>query len=150
MKRGMKDGLPFEVHLASFLLTYRTTTLGTTGALPCMLLMGRSLRTHWDLLRPDPGAWVLEKQAQQKQQRDANTHERTLHIGQSVLARAFRGSSCWLPGVVTRQLGSLTYLIQLTDGTIQRRYLDQLRARGDVPDTKPTRDGLRYQRKRIL
>ena len=103
-----------------------------------MLLMGRSLRTRLDMLRPDTGARVLEKQVQQKQQHDTHTYERTLHIGQSVVARAFSGSSRWLPGVVTRQLGPLTYLIQLTDGTVWKRHLDQLRARGDASEIEPT------------
>lgn len=138
MKRGVKSGLSFDMHLASFLLSYRTTAHGTTDAPPCMLLMGRSLRTRLDMLRPDTGARVLEKQVQQKQQHDTHAYERTLHIGQSVVARAFSGSSRWLPGVVTRQLGPLTYLIQLTDGTVWRRHLDQLRARGDASEIEPT------------
>lgn len=34
------------------------------------------------------------------------------------MARAFSGSTRWLPGVVTQQIGPLTYLIQLSDGTV--------------------------------
>lgn len=147
MKRGVKDGVPFELHLASFLLSYRTTAHGTTDAPPCMLLMGRSLRTRLDMLRPDTGARVLEKQVQQKQQHDTHAYERTLHIGQSVVARAFSGSSRWLPGVVTRRLGPLTYLIRLTDGTVWRRHLDQLRERGDVSEIEPTEGETEFPQK---
>ena len=80
-------------------------------------------------------ARVLEKQAQQKEQHDAHACERKLGIGQAVMACAFSSSTHWLPGVVTRQIGPLTYLIQLTDGTVWRRHIDQLQARGDVPES---------------
>ena len=126
MKKGLKDGLPLEVRLASFLLTYCTTAHGTTDVPLCMLFMGHSLRTRLDILRPDSAARVLEKQAQQKEQHDAHACERKLGIGQAVMARAFSSSTRWLPGVVTRQIGPLTYLIQLTDGTVWRRHIDQL------------------------
>ena len=65
MKKGVKDGLSFELNWASFLLSYRTIAHGTTDASPCMLLMGHSLRTRLDMLRPDTGAQVLEKPVQQ-------------------------------------------------------------------------------------
>ena len=91
--------------------------------------------TRLDILRPDSAARVLEKQAQQKEQHNAHACERKLGIGQAVMARAFSSSTRWLPGVVTRQIGPLTYLIQLTDGTVWRRHIDQLRARGDVPES---------------
>lgn len=124
MKKGLKDGLPLEVRLASFLLMYRTTAHGTTDVPPCMLFMGRSLRTRLDILRPDSAAQVLEKQAQQKEQHDAHACERKLGIGQAVMARALSGSTRWLSGVVTQQIGPLTYLIQLSGGTVWRRHID--------------------------
>ena len=109
--------------------------------------MGRSLRTCLDMLRPDTGARILEKQVQQKQQHDTHAYERTLLIGQSVMARAFSGSSRWLPGVVTRRLGPLTYLIQLTDGTVWRRHLDQLRERGEESEIEPTEGDTEFPQK---
>lgn len=78
MKKGLKDGLQLEVHLASFLLTYHTTAHGTTDIPPCMLFMGHSLHTHLDILGPDSAAQVLEKQAQEKEQHDAHACERKL------------------------------------------------------------------------
>ena len=62
MKKGEKDGLPLPHRLASFLLTYRTTPHATTGVPPCVLMMGRGIRTRMDLVRPNQDATVQEKQ----------------------------------------------------------------------------------------
>ena len=67
-----EDGLQLAHRLQNFLLTYRTTPHSTTGTPPCDLLMGRRLRTCWDLLKPDIGATVRERQSQQK-----NGHDRS-------------------------------------------------------------------------
>ena len=134
MMGGVKDGLSFKFHLTSFLLTYQTTVQKTADAFRFKLLTGCSLRTHLDMLCQDNGARVFEKQEQQKQQHDAHAQERMLHIAQFVKAHDFSSSSRWLTGIKTWQLGPLTYLIQLTEGNVWRRHLDQLRARGGVWD----------------
>ena len=69
-KKAEKDGLPFSQFLASFLLTYPTTLHATTNVAPCVLFLGRSVRTRLDMLRPDPSVVVVDKQAQQKQRHD--------------------------------------------------------------------------------
>ena len=43
--RTMNDSLPWQHRIADFLLTYRTTPHSTTNVAPCILLMGRVLRT---------------------------------------------------------------------------------------------------------
>ena len=67
MKARKNDGLTLSHRLASFLLTYRTTAHSTTGAPPSELLMGRTLRTRWDLLKPDVRRRVEQRQAKQKE-----------------------------------------------------------------------------------
>ena len=62
MKAGKGDGLTLQHRLQNFLLTYRTTPHSTTGTPPCELLMGQSLHTRWDLLKPD-----LQKRVSQQQ-----------------------------------------------------------------------------------
>ena len=60
MKVGKNDGLTLSHPLTGFLLTYCTTPHSTTGVPPCELLMGRHLRTHWDLLKPNPSQNVQQ------------------------------------------------------------------------------------------
>ena len=74
MKAGQNDGMTMFHQLACFLLTYHTIPHSTTGVSPCELMMGRQLQTHWDLLKPDIGKSV--RQRQEKQMEQHNRHAR--------------------------------------------------------------------------
>ena len=87
MKTGRSDGRSFQHRLASFLLTYRTSIHATTNEAPCVLFMGRKLRTRLDLLRPDLNQTVTNKQAGQKCQHDQHVHSRTFSVDQAVLVK---------------------------------------------------------------
>lgn len=63
MRTGQRGGLTLAHQLDNFLLTYRTTPHSTTGVPPCELLMGRSLHTHLDLLRPNISRAVRQSQS---------------------------------------------------------------------------------------
>ena len=65
MKSAQGNGLTLSHQLNNFLLTYRTTPHSTTGIPPCELLMGRSVRTRWDLLKPDTERTVQHRQLKQ-------------------------------------------------------------------------------------
>ena len=47
-------------------------------------------------------------------------------VGQRVLARNYREGPKWIPGTVVDQNGSLSFVVQVTDGTKWRRHSDQL------------------------
>ena len=64
--------------LANFLLTYQSSPYSTTGVTPTSLFLGRSLRTRFDLIRPDINKRVCEKQSQQKIDHDKRVKVRTL------------------------------------------------------------------------
>ena len=74
LEAGRVDGVPVEQTLATFLLRYRATPHATTGVPPSTLLMGRTLRTRLDLIKPDVGRRVREQQAHQKTQHDTQTY----------------------------------------------------------------------------
>ena len=73
--KASKDEGTLQQRLASFLLTYRTSPHATTKEKPCVLLMGRSLCTRLDLLKPDHATQVLEQQAHQKNHHDKHCKE---------------------------------------------------------------------------
>jgi hypothetical protein len=127
MKAGKNDGLTLPHRLASFLLTYRTTPHSTTGTPPCELLMGRSLRTRWDLLKPNTRTSVCRRQAKQKEQHDQHARPRNFYVGQSVMARNFGSGDSWVSGVIVRQLGPVTYLVNVSDGRVWKRHVDHLK-----------------------
>ena len=122
MKAGRADSLSLQHRLANFLLTYRTTPHATTNEPPCVLFLGRNLRTRLDLLRPDRERTVISNQARQKYQHDLHSRHRAIEVGQRVLARNPRFGSQWLPGRVTKLLGPVSMLVELEDGRVQRHF----------------------------
>ena len=87
MKAGCADSLTLQHRLANFLLTFHTTPHATTNEPPCILFLGRSLRTRLDLLGPDRERTVVSSQARQKSQHDLHSHHRAIiAVGQRVLA----------------------------------------------------------------
>ena len=43
-----------------------------------------------------------------------------------VLVCNYRGSSCWLPGIIKTVLGPILCQVELNDGRLWKRHLDQL------------------------
>jgi len=113
--------------LASFLLSYRTTPHSTTIATPAELFMNRMLRTRLDLIHPDVEHSVNTSQGLQKANYDKKAKVAKFVIGQRIMAKNFRDGPTWLPGVVVKQLGVLTFLVQLGKGQFWKRHSNQLR-----------------------
>ena len=68
--------------LENFLLKYHTTPHGTTGRTPASLFLGRNPRTRLDLLKPNCGDHVLDRQAKQVQLHEQISRTRDLSVGQ--------------------------------------------------------------------
>ena len=111
---------PLLERIQRFLLQYRITPQTTTGQSPAELLMGRKLRTIFDLLLPE-----LSKKIHDKQNKNYTTK------------RAIRSTNCslrisldplprWLLVVVTKVTGPLSYWVQTANGIIMKRHTDQL------------------------
>ena len=112
--------------LANFLMAYRTTPHATTGETPAMLLMGRNIRTKLDVLKPNIRKRVEDKQ-QDQELRSSHSPTRELDVGQTVVARDYRGGKKWVPGVITAKYGPLSYEVRVAPNTVWRRHVDQLR-----------------------
>ena len=133
MKAGKNDGLPLSHRLSNFLLTYRTTPQATTRQTPCSLFLGREARTRFDLLKPNLEHRVLAKQAVQKDQHDQHAHLRSLEAGQPVMAKNMRPGENWIPGVILKQLGPVSFLVDVGEGRTWKRHIDHLKVR-DLPE----------------
>ena len=77
--------------LARFLFSYRTTPTSTTGQTPAELFLNRRVRTRLDLIHPDLGRKVFNKQSDQKTRHDKSSSEREFALGEQVLVQNFRG-----------------------------------------------------------
>ena len=118
-----------EDRLSIFLFQYRITPHSTTGSTPAQLLMGRQLRSRLDLLRPSLGARVQQQQERQKLHSDKSAPLRSFALSDPVYVSDLPAKDAWLPGVVTKELGSRTFEIRLSDNRTVRRHIDHIRDR---------------------
>ena len=133
MKAGKHDVLLLSHRLANFLFTYRSTPHATTQQPSCSLFLGRTIRTRLDLLRPSLQDQVMAKQASQKDQHDQHAHSRSLEAGQPVMVKNMRPGDNWIPGVIMKQLGPVSFLADVGEGRAWKRHLDHLKIQ-DLPE----------------
>ena len=108
---------PLATQLSRFLFKYRITPHTTTGLSPAEMLMGRRLRSHLDLLRPNVGARIRQQEERQKASHDrSRVVSRQFAIGDDVFTKGLPTERNWLPGTVVKILGPLTYEVSLLDG----------------------------------
>lgn len=137
VKQGLRQmkGASVEEKLSKFLHKYRITPHSTTGISPSELLMGRRLRSRLDLLHPDLSGKVEGKQWKQKLAHDTSRTDRKFQEGDGVYAEDFSSTTeKWVPGIVQKVTGPLSYHIQLSDGRVIRRHVDNVRSRSTEDD----------------
>ena len=137
MKAGRSDGRSVSHQLANFLLSYRSTPHATTNVPPATLFLGRSIRTRFDLLKPNVEQTVCAKQGAQKEHHDVHARSRNRCVGDQVMAKKFRSQPPWVPGTTVQQQGPLSFLVDVGDGRVWKRHVDHLFARGDGPSPEP-------------
>ena len=126
--KKMKDG-SLNDKLARLLFNYRITPHSATGISPSELLMGRKLKSHFELLKPNIAARVEHKQQEQKRSHDAFAIARQFQEGDSVYARDFRQGQSWLTGTIVKCLGSVSFKVETSNGQIIHCHQDHLRKR---------------------
>ncbi|RXN30262.1 putative protein K02A2.6-like protein [Labeo rohita] len=114
--------------LQNFLFAYRNAAHATTNRTPAMLFLGRPLRSRLDLLKPNLKRTVQDKQLKQSQ----GGKTRELEVGDSVLARDYRGDHKWMPARIKERTGPLSYTVEVAPDILWRRHIDQLRS-SNVP-----------------
>ena len=113
--KKLTDG-SLETRLAWFLFKYRLTLQSVTRVSPAELMLGRPLRSHLDLLHSDIQSRISTHQEQQKKNHDCHVKERQFQEGDLVFACKFRPGPLWLPGVVAKVCGPVSYLVKLEIG----------------------------------
>ena len=121
-----KEAIPLNKLLSRVLFSYRTTPSSVTGQTPAELFLNRRPRTRLDLLRPDLGQKVFEKQIDQKAIFDRPSKECHFSIGEEVLVQNFRGEPKWIEGTVAERTGPVSYRVIVGD-QIWKRNVDQIR-----------------------
>ena len=134
LKRALKGGDDLHMDLTTFLMSYRISPHATTSTPPCELFLKRTIRTRLDMIRPDLGSTISDKQSAQKAYHDVHSRVRDFFLGQRVLARNYREGPRWISGVIAEKRGPLTYLVQIRDDVLWKRHVDQIINATDTPD----------------
>ena len=133
MKESFKNDrstASLQYKLDTFLLKYRNCPHATTGNSPAVMLMGRPLRCHLGLLKPEIAKGVMKEA---KSHHGHARHLRQFSVGDKVLARSHGRGDPWAVRIVTKQTGPLSYQIQC-GSSVWHRHVDQLK-RCDLPLT---------------
>ena len=133
VRAGGTQEANFHQRLMNFLLVYRTTPHTTTGVASCVLFPKRDLRTRFYLLCPDVSEHVTSQQATQNAHHDQHSRARDLCVGQRVLVRNYQPGEDWVSGTVVDRKGPHSYTVQVANGQLWHRYIDQLKEMKDSP-----------------
>ena len=148
MKASENDGESLDIRMTRFLGNYRSTPHTTTGISPSELFLRRKVRTKFDMLRPDVQGVVDTKKSLQKKYHDSHAKLRLFTPGQAVMARDYLSSKKWVPGVIQSSSGPTLYKVQLNNGNVVVRHIDQLRDR--LPTLSPSDQGHSADRFKFL
>ena len=98
--------------------------------MPSELLFDRHIRCRLDSWFPDTSQRVESQQQKQNLAHDSTALLRSFHVGDTVYAENFTGSSPkWLQGTVAKVIVPLSYHVELESGHTVRRHVDSLRVR---------------------
>jgi hypothetical protein len=90
--------------------------------------MGRRLQTQLDRLKPDLRRKMDTSRTRQTSYHDQHSRNRSFYENDAVWVRDVQHSRGWIPGIIKRQTGMLSYIVEI-DGKHQRRHANQLRLR---------------------
>lgn len=130
-----------QIALSRMLFDYRNAVHATTSETPAKLMLGRNLRTRFDLLRLDVSNIVSKNQDKQKFYfRGKNT--KYLYINQPVIVKMYRSTNKWVEGIVVKKLSDVMYIVGINSGVLWKRHIDQNVATdtGDVHVNKEAGD----------
>ncbi|XP_055622875.1 uncharacterized protein K02A2.6-like [Toxorhynchites rutilus septentrionalis] len=145
MKKIQAGGETLDEALNTFLLCYRSTPCRSApgGKSPAELLLGRPLRTSFELLRP-PSKFNKNNSLKQNQQFNTKhgAKEKCFDVQDQVYAQVHRGNDWnWVPGVIVERVGTVIYNVWIPQQQqLIRSHSNQLRKRygSEVPTMSET------------
>ncbi|XP_058042578.1 uncharacterized protein K02A2.6-like [Ahaetulla prasina] len=110
----------WQTKIDTFLAVQHRTPCVTTGRSPAELLMGRKLRCPLDRLNPNytPDGY-----------KGAHGKTRGMAVGDLVWAHNYSEGPTWLAGKILEITGPKSYLVEIEDGRVWKRHIDQIRKR---------------------
>ena len=80
------------------------------------------------MLRETTEQQVCKKQAEQKWHHDKKARDRECAERETVLSRNYGSNPKWVRGRIGKQCGPVSYQVELPDGRVWRRHIEQLSA----------------------
>lgn len=132
-KRGRESDINTEI--AKFILSYNNTKHYATGVSPAELYIERKLFTSFDRLTPGAKFITnLSHMAAKKCYRGGRSID--FSDKDMVMCRNYGQGDKWVKGVIVKKLSPVMYLIQMSNGILWKRYVNQLMDRDiDKPST---------------
>ena len=124
LKKWKGDGDSVATKVERFLFSYRNTPHSATGISPAQILLKRRPRIHLSAIKP------TSKKSLVPQQEVKVT--RKFVVGEVVMARNYARGDKWIPGVVEKVTGPVSYHVKVEGGVI-RRHIDQVIGRAEKP-----------------
>ena len=109
----------------------------TTGSSPSKLFLQRELRTRISFAKPDLASHVAIQQDKMKAYYDRQAKFREMAVGDTVLADDHLSSQKWQSGTVLGHKFPHSYQVQLDDGRIWKRHVDDVLQK-KTPSTQTT------------
>lgn len=112
-----------------YLLKSRLTPHTTTGVAPCELMLGRKVRSVFDLLKPMDTVRqkVLHQQKNQKSFHDGKKPRNIeLSPDDKVIIRNYGKGSKWVPAKIQMQTGPVSYKCKTDESISLKRHQDQI------------------------
>lgn len=104
---------------------YRNTPHTTTNETPTKMLLGKSVRYIFDLLKPYNDDIVQTKQI--KQIKNSGKRDATFKLNEKVLVRDYRFPiTKWKLATITKILGTRNYQVTTDENVIWKRHVDQI------------------------
>ncbi|KAI0213198.1 hypothetical protein LSAT2_001793 [Lamellibrachia satsuma] len=116
-----------ETKVPRFIFRYRNTPQSTTGLSPAEMLLGRRPHSHLDLMHPDIGQRVHQRQQKQVESHSVHAKDRTLRVGDTMYVMR-TGKTKWFRGVIVEQTGPVSFRVRLDDGRVVRRHVAHVRS----------------------
>ncbi len=130
MVRTFKEALKnlkmgdIQTKVDRLLYKYRIMPHSSTGKSPAEMMFQRQIRTPFHLLKP--GSQVTEPGQSCK----VKDKTRKFESGDKVWAKNFaKGGEKWVPGVINKKLGNVTYEVKFKDKEASNRHIDHLTER---------------------
>ena len=114
--------------------SYHILMLLYTDVAPSTLFLGRQLRIHLDLVKPELSQTVRDKQASQKSIMISMLVSKSSSLASTSWSRTrLETLSAWIPAVIIQQNGPLSYLVKLDDDRVWKRHIDLIKASSAFP-----------------